>query len=207
MSLAVTRGSDPLSPVRNSNLNIDRSFVARRLLKNAISLISAHPRAEYMGPDKLVESLAQSKGFTEDDLAILRVSVGNRHHTLVCSPGPIWFARKFDLIELKQMAAFAERSVVLVPEAAIQRQPRLSNARTIEEACGVTVCVDQRMSILLHLIEAGGAAALVDCAGAIDHPQPYGAVLHMIALGLVHLDPGKELTPHTIVRLHEASAA
>lgn len=201
--LALKGGSDPHTPAPAKPSIVDRSFVVRRLLKNAITLISAHPRADYLGPDKLVDSLACTKGFSADDLAILRVSVGMGRHTLICAPEVIWHARKFDLIELKQMASFAGRSCVLVPETAIQRQPRLSTARAIEEACGVFVSVDQRMAILVHLIESGGKSTFMDCACAINHPQPFSAVMHMVALGVLRIDLAAQLAPHSIVGLYD----
>lgn len=203
MSLALNRGVDPQPPALSSTGIVDRSFVSRRLLKNAITLISAHPRAEYLGPDKFTDSLACTKGFSSDDLAILRVSVGMGRHTLICAPEAIWHARKFDLLELKAMAAFAGRSCVLVPEAAIQRQPRLSIARAIEEATGVTVSVDQRMAILVHMIENGGQSTFMDCACAINHIQPFSAVMHMVALGVLRLDTAVDLAPNSKVTLYD----
>jgi len=203
MSLALKRGADPQSPALNSTGVVDRSFVSRRLLKNAITLIAAHPRADYLGPDKLVDGLACAKGFTGDDLAILRVSVGTGRHTLICTPETIWHVRKFDLLELKQMAGFAGRSCVLVPESAVQRQPRLSTARAIEEACGISVSVDQRMAILVHMMENGGKSTFMDCACAIDHAQPFSAVMHMAALGVLRLDAASQLRPDSVVSLYD----
>lgn len=203
MSLALNRGVDPQPPARNCTGIVDRSFVSRRLLKNTITLISAHPRAQYLGPDTLVDSLACTKGFAGHDLAILRVSVGMGRHTLICAPESIWHARKFDLIELKAMAGFAGRSCVLVPESAIQRQPRLSTARAIEEACGVAVSVDQRMAILVHMIETGGKSTFMDCACAINHPQPFSAVMHMVALGVLRINPSAQLRPDSTVSLDD----
>lgn len=203
MSLALNRGVDPQPPARNPIETVDRSFVSRRLLKNAITLISAHPLADYLGPDKLVDSLACTKGFSADDLAILRVSVGMGRHTLICAPETIWHARKYDLLELKSMGGFAGRSCVLVPEGAIQRQPRLSTARAIEEACGVAVSVDQRMAILVHMIETGGKSTFMDCACAINHPQPFSAVMHMVALGVLRINPSAQLRPDSTVGLND----
>lgn len=203
MSLALNRGVDPQPPARNSTGIVDRSFVSRRLLRNAVTLINAHPRADYLGPDKLVDSLACTKGFSGDDLAILRVSISMGRYTLICAPETIWHARKFDLLELKAMAGFAGRSCVLVPEPAIQRQPRLSTARAIEEACGVSVSVDQRMAILVHMIESGGQTTLMDCACAITHAQPFSAIMHLVALGVLRIDASAQLRPDSTVSLND----
>ncbi|MEQ8447376.1 MAG: hypothetical protein RIB57_15940 [Pelagibacterium sp.] len=205
MSLALHRGLDPQSYPDTPTGIVDRSFVSRRLLRNAVTLVNAHPRADYLGPDKLVDSLAHAKGFTGDDLAILRVSIGRGRHTLICAPEMLWYSRKFDLLELKQMAGFAGRSCCLIPESAVQRQPRLSTARAIEDACGVSVSVDQRMAILVHMIENGGKSTFMDCACAIDHPQPFSAVMHMVALGVLRIDATTELRPHSTVSLNDRS--
>lgn len=207
MSLAVTRGQR--SPAFSSDApdNVDRSFVARRLKRNAITLVSAHSRADYLGNDDLVESFARAKGFTADDLAILRVCIGTTRHTLICSPEQIWHARKFDLLELKSMAAFAGRNSILVPECAIQRQPRLGTARVIEDAFGVSVTLEQRMAILIHVIESGGTTTIMDCVCAIDHDQPFSAVIHLVGLGVLTMNSNAALTPHTLVRLPSAATA
>lgn len=182
MSLALSRGLDPQSAARNFAPVVDRSFVKRRLLRNVTTLISAHPRAECHGADKLLENLSYAQGFTDNDLAIVRISIGLRRHTLVCVPEGVWRTRKTNLIELKRVANFVGRSCTLVPEIAIQRQPRLSTARAIEEACGVSVSVDHRMAVLVHMVECGGVSTFMDCACALHHPQPFAAIMHMVAI-------------------------
>lgn len=200
MSLAVNRGLAPLFPDLNSDHTVDRSFVVRRLYKNASTLIAAHPRADCLGPDDLVENLARSQGFTATDLAILRIAVGPDRHTLVCAPERVWHARKHDLLELKRIAGSAGRSCILVPEAAIQRQPRLSIARTIEEAAGVRVTMEQRVSVLIHLLEHG-YSTLFDCACVIDHDAPISAILHLVAIGVVKMRRDAALSPDTRIDL------
>ena len=101
------------------------------------------------------------------------------------------------------MAGFAGRSCCLIPESAVQRQPRLSTARAIEEACGVSVTVDQRMAILVHMIENGGISTFMDCACAINHPQPFSAVMHMVALGVLRIDATTQLRPHSTISLDD----
>ncbi|KFC66252.1 hypothetical protein FF80_02513 [Devosia sp. LC5] len=207
MSLAAKRGPRPFAQNFNRPEAVDRSFVVRRLHRNAASLVSAHPRADYVGADDLTESLARAKGFSHDDLAILRISIGAKRHTMICVPSNIWHSRKFDLIELKDMANAAARACILVPESAIQREPRLSVARAIEEAFGVTVGLEDRMAILVHMIEAGGQSSIMDCACAIVHPEPFSAVLHMVALGVLKMTASGDLTPHSVVCLADTTIA
>lgn len=200
MSLAVSRGLDPHFPAPAPEQKVDRSFVVRRLHKNATTLLAAHPRTTHLGPDHLVENLASSLGFETVDLAILRVMVGPNRYTLICAPERIWNGRKRGLLELKRVAAAAGRSCVLVPEGAIQRQPRLGTARTIEEASGVDVTMEQRMDVLVHLIEHG-YSTLFDCACAIKHPSPFSAVLHLVAMGVIKMRGDGRLSPDTRIDL------
>lgn len=207
MSLVVTRGNYPHSHVTDPVPSVDRSFTARRLLKNASSLVAAHPRADYLGADNMTESLARAKGFSADELAILRISIGVKRYTLICVPSSTWNARKFDLLELKSLANAAGRCAVLIPETAIQREPRLSTARAIEEAFGVSVSIETRMAVLVHMIEAGGSTSIMDCACAISHTEPFTAVLHMVGLGIIRLSDETELGPHSRIVLADLSAA
>lgn len=200
MSLAVNRGLDPHIPPPKPVHVVDRSFTVRRLHKNASSLVAAHPRADYMGPDDLVENLARARGFATSDLAILRISIGPERYTLICAPEQIWHSRKHDLVELKRIAGHVGRDCVLVPEQAVQRQPRLSTARVIEDASGIRVSMDQRMNVLIHLIERG-SSTLFDCACVIEHPSPFSAVLHLVAIGVVRMDSNASLSPETRVDL------
>jgi len=204
MSLAVTRGQR--LHVCPPGKSVDRSLTIRRLRRNAATLVSAHPRAEYLGDDDLTERLARAKGFSPNDLAILRISVGDRRHTMVCVPAHVWHARKSDLVELKKMANATGRCSFLVPETAIQRQPRLSVARAIEEAFGVEISLEDRMAILVHMLEAGGQSSIMDCACAIRHPEPFSAVLHMVSLGILRIYDGGQLTPNSMVCLSDRAA-
>lgn len=206
MSLALNRGLDPHVPSPAYHPVVDRSFVVRRLLKNAISLVVANPKCDYWGPDPVVENVARAHAFASTELAILRISVGIERYTLVCAPEPVWFTRKSDLIKLKRVAAVSGRDCVLVPEGAIQRQPRLSRARVIEDAGGVHVSMEQRMSVLVHLIENGGISTLMDCACAIDHESPFSAILQLVSIGVLRVGQERGLTPNTEVELPDKLA-
>lgn len=199
--LAIHRGQDPHTPAPAKFSNVDRSFVVRRLQKNAATLVAAHPRSEYLGPDELVENIARTSGFQTTDLAILLITIGPERHTLVCVPERVWHGgRKHDLLKLKRIAGHAGRSCILVPEAAIQRQPRLATSRVIEDATGVQVSLEQRMAVLIHLIERG-SSTLFDCACVMNHPSPFSAILHLVAVGVVKMESDSTLSPETKIEL------
>jgi hypothetical protein len=203
MSLAARRGLDPQFPVSSVHppAVVDRSFVVRRLRRNAVSLLNANPKTRYLGDDRAVEAMAASRGFLSSELAILRVAIGPERYTLVCAPENVWHCRKPDLLALKRLAELVKRHCILVPECAIQRQPRLNTARMIEDACGVRVTPDQRMALLVHLIENGSSSSMIDCARAVDHPAPFSAILHLVAMGVLRVDPAHEILPETMVCL------
>lgn len=205
MSLALSRGLDPQLPAHTNKQTVDRTFVARRLQKNALTLIAAHPNATYLGTDELVEELASGLGFKTFDLIILRATVSDKRHTLVCVPERVWSTRKQELVDLKRLAAASGHACVLVPESAIQRQPRLSTARAIEEASGVDVTMEQRMDVLVHLIEHG-YSTLFDCACAISHPSPFSAILHLVAIGVIRMKGAGSLTLQTRIDLPDPAA-
>jgi len=198
--LAVSRVQGSHPPARPTPGIIDRSFVCRRLQRNAIALIGAHPKAELLGSDEMVENLASSQAFEATDLVILRIALGAQRHTLLCIPERVWRGRKNDLLELKRLAGWSGRSCVLVPEAAIQKQPRLNCARAIDDAAGIEVTMEQRMELVMHLVERG-KSSLLECASAVTHPSPFTAVLHLVAAGVLKMNIEAPLTPESTVEM------
>lgn len=190
---------------------VDVSLPVRRLRRNAVSLIRAHPLIEILCVDKFVSGLATGLGLDADSLVILRVLVHLTPVTLVIVPNSVWTSPSDHsrLLELKATAAFTGHRCVLVPEPFIQRQPRLDNARLIEGSGAASVTADQRLSLLAHLI-SNGPSSLADCAGAIRHDTPAAAVLQMAASGIVTLRCKGHIGLDTVISLpdaHEPDAA
>ena len=206
MSPSVNPGAAPAVVLNSQKAEVpDRSLEVRRLTRNALSLINANPHIEYLGSDFLVENLARSQGLGADEVVILHVRIrGTRRHTLVCVPSRIWHSedKKPALIQLKRAANQAGRGCVLVPEMFIQRQPRLGSARAIEQSLGVFVTAEDRLAILIHLVESS-YSTLFDCACAIRHEAPFSAVLALVAEGVIRMS-GHEVGPSTRIDLPEA---
>lgn len=184
--------------------NIDRSHEVRRLRRNAMTLVSAHPETSYLGADSLVEHLAGQEGFGPHELAIIRVLISASRHTIICVPERLWNgpSSKRQLIAVRRAANRVGRNAILVPEAFIQRQPRLSNARAVEAASSVVVTAEQRMAVLVHLIE-NGYSTLYDCACAVNHDSPFSCVLHLVSIGALRMDDSRPLSPNTRIDLPE----
>ncbi|GLQ56568.1 hypothetical protein GCM10010862_38270 [Devosia nitrariae] len=101
---------------------------------------------------------------------------------------------------MKRLASWSGRSCFLIPEAAVQKQPRLDCARAIDDATGVEVTMEQRMEILVHLIERGNST-LFECASAISHASPFSAILHLVAVGVLKMDSAVPLSPESTIEI------
>ena len=160
---------------------VNNTFAIRRLRRNAVSLLNAHKDAAPLGNDDLVLSMVRSTGLDRDDLAAIRVAVTGKRYTLICVTNSTWHdpGKKAALLELKRHANRAGRNAVLIPATFIQREPRLGNCRAIETAAGMDVSAENRMAILIHLIE-NGYSTLFDCACVVDDASPFSVVLTAI---------------------------
>ncbi|ODT67024.1 MAG: hypothetical protein ABS75_25945 [Pelagibacterium sp. SCN 63-23] len=181
---------------------IDTTLPIRRLRRNTLSLINAHPAMQILCIDKFVTGLATGLGLETDNLVILRVLVELTPVTLVVIPNSVWASVNDHarLIELKETAAFTGHRCILVQEGFIQRQPRLDNSRLIEASGAAAVTADQRISLLAYLI-ANGPSSLADCATAIHHDTPAAAILQMSASGIVTLKCRGHIGPDTTISL------
>lgn len=182
--------------------NCDRSLEIRRLRRNLTTLVNAHPHLEALGDDALVGGLADALGLAGQEHAVLRIRVhGKRSHTLVAVLSRLWHdpAGKDALIALKRAADAAGRGCILVPEASVQRQPRLSTAKTIEQSMGVRVTAEDRLAVLGHLIDVG-YSTLFDCACLVKGEAPFAIILSLVAEGAIRMS-GEKLRPDTRVDL------
>lgn len=59
-----------------------------------------------------------------------------------------------------------------------------------------------RMLVLTHLVEMRGST-LEECASVIQHNDPFGAVLHMVAMGAIYMDLDRAVTPYSRITLAE----
>lgn len=205
MSVAVDVAATPRE--RNSLSSIvDRTLAVRRLRKNAISLLQARPESVPLGDDGLVSSIAKMEGLGARDVTILRVAISGTRYTLVCVPHVVWHDEdcKPRLMAIRRRANQARRNCVLVPASFIEREPRLTNSRAINDALGVAVTMENRMAVLIHLVE-NGYSTLYDCANVIEHPNPFSCVLSMVAMGIIRMDLSKVMTPETRIDLADAA--
>lgn len=163
-------------------------------------LISANPACRYIGGNSAVEHMATRLGFAPHDLAIVDIKIGRRIVTLICVPHRIW-DRTFPsakAIDLRYQARQAGHAAVLVPQAVVEREPRLGNSQLLARTVHIKVDATQRMIVLAHLIEHG-ASCLSELAGLIEHADPFGAVLHLVTTGAIALNIEQCITPYTMV--------
>lgn len=171
-----------------------------RLHQQIRDLIAANPTCRYIGGNAAVEHIAFRAGFEPHELAIADVRIGRRIVTLICVPHRIWdqplpSAR---VIDLRFRAREAGHAAILVPQAVVEREPRLGNSQLLARTVNVKVDATARMTVLAHLIE-NGACCLSELAGLIEHHDPFGAVLHLVTTGVIALNIEQCITPYSMV--------
>lgn len=166
-------------------------------------LVQAYTRAVYIGENRLVEDLALRAGFAPHDLCICDIRLAQRPVTLIVVPHQGWRRREAmpALIDLRHRARMAGYHAILIPQSAVEKQPRLGNASLLGAVfMGVTVDATSRMVVLEHLI-ANGDCPLGELASLITHRDPFGAILHLAAVGALKIDLRRVISPHTMVGL------
>ncbi len=163
-------------------------------------LISANPACKYIGGNAPVEALASRLGFMPHDLAIADVKIGRRILTLICVPHRVWDnpLPSALVIDLRVKARLAGHVAILVPQAVVEREPRLGNSQLLARTARIKVDATSRMAVLAHLIE-NGASCLSELAGLVTHPDPFGAVLQLVTTGAIALDLNTCITPYSMV--------
>lgn len=174
-------------------------------LRRAVeALVMAFPGIRRLPDDDLVVEAAVELGFQPHDLVAVQVAIGHRELDLVIVPTRIRRRDGMSLFfELKSAAAVAGRTVILVPESFVRREPRLTNAFVIAEAAETAVGATDRMRMLVHLIESGGSAPLLDLAGLVSSGDPVAGVLGLVVEGGLHMDLDARLMPSSQVHLVE----
>lgn len=186
--------------------NVDHFRKSRRVRRNlklhrqVRDLITANAACRYIGGNAAVEKIAADCGFEPHDLAVADVKVGRRVITLICVPHRIWdrTTPSTAAIAVRMKARNAGYSAVLVPQAVVEREPRLGNSELLARTATITVDATSRMRVLAHLIE-NGTCCLSELAALLDHRDPFGAVLHMVVTGALALNIGQCITPYSMV--------
>jgi len=179
------------------NRRIQRNVRLHQQLKDLITACSA---CRYIGGNPIVEAIAEGLGFAPHDLAIIDVKVNRRIVTLVVVPPHIWNSSypSAKVIDLRFQAREAGQAAVIVPQGVVEREPRLGNSQLLARTANIKIDATCRMSVLAYLIEHG-ASCLSELAELVKHPDPFGAVLSMVATGAIALDLHKPITPYTPV--------
>lgn len=188
------------APLATSNI-ASRKRRYDRLSRNLRALITLCPDVHLVENTPRLEDLLRQFGFRPFDVAVEALRMGCRAVTLVCAPYLTWHRDGPQLMALKRAAADQGQRVVLIPESAVQRQPRLNTALAIADAVGTHIPPTARMQILAHIVENGGSASINDCANAVTHPDPVAAIFQMISDGVLAVDLSRALLPHSVVSL------
>lgn len=185
---------------------IDYSFESRRLRKNLLNLVRVSSTVFPAGAANLIENIAVLDGWRETEFVAVALRSGNRRFCVLTAPSSIWRDRHHDLVEIKRKAADVGLRVMLISPQFIQREPRMSNTRAIADTCHIFLTAEDRMAVLLHVLE-NGYSTLQDCASVVvDSEAPFSAVLSLVSMGLLDIDLDKPLHADTRVDLRQVAA-
>lgn len=185
---------------------IDCSFESRRLRKNLINLIRMSNTVFPAGDANLIENIAVLEGWRETEVVAVALRSSSRRFCVLTAPTSIWRTRRKGLVDIKRKAAEAGHRVMLISPQFIQREPRMTNTRAIADSCHVFLTAEDRMAVLLHVLE-NGFSTLQDCASVIvDSDAPFSAVLSLAGMGLLDIDLDKPLHADTRVDLRQVAA-
>lgn len=174
----------------------------RSLRRSAEALVLVHPATKRLQDDDLIERMADDLMIGPDDFTALKVSISGRKIYLVCVCNAAWRSPGRQVFfELKALAAAHGHTVMLVPEAFIRREPRLSNAMLIASAEGAEIGLSDRMKILAHLVDHGGSAPLLDLATMVRGDEPVSAIMALVVEGGLYMDLDRRILPSSEVHL------
>ncbi|MBU1336906.1 MAG: hypothetical protein KJ944_10010 [Alphaproteobacteria bacterium] len=194
--------ADAARPKFASTIPVPERRRRRSLRQAAETLVLVHPSVKRLSDDGAIEEMAHDLMIGADDFAAINVAVSGREVTLVCVCSPAWrVPGRHAFFELKAVAAASGRTVVLVPERFIRREPRLANAMLIAGAQGAEIGLTDRMKILAHLVENGGSAPLLDLAVMVRGEEPVDAVMALVIEGGLYIDLDRPILPSTEVHL------
>jgi len=171
------------APLATSNI-ASRKRRHDRLSRNLRALIALCPDVHLIENTPRLEVLLRQFGFRPFDVAVEALRIGCRAVTLVCAPYLTWHRDGPQLMALKRAAADGGQRVVLIPESAVQRQPRLNTALAIADAVGTHIPPTARMQILAHIIASGGSASINDCANVATSFPDFVELATRIGMGV-----------------------
>lgn len=195
----------PLAAV--STVHFDRPVplpLGATLAARLDAALTVLPRVAGFGIDPAVEALERPLGLADAGLVVRRVRLDDgRTVTAVTVPSTTWTrpGGHKDLLALKRAAGTLGRRVVLVPDAALEREPRAANAMLIAGCAGSPVSPSDRLGLMGALLEAGGSMPLADAADImLRSDDPVAAILSLVAARVVGLDLREPIGPVSTVR-------
>lgn len=165
--------------------------------------VAASPLVSSTSPDPICEALWRAACFQDGRIAAVRARLPSKTVTLVAVPSDLWIdgARRGRVLALKRTAVRSGRRVILVPEGALRREPRLGNAVLMAQAARTAIGAEDRIAVMAALAEEPGMA-LGDLIQVVRHaPDRVAAVLSLARSGVVDVDRRRPIGPLTPVWL------
>lgn len=164
--------------------------------------VIASPVVVSAGPDPACEEFWRA-ALQDEGLAAMRVKLASRTVTLMAVSSDLWLdgARRARVLALKHAASRSGRRVIVVPEGALRREPRLGNAVLMAQAARAVISAEDRIAVMAALAEEPGMV-LGDLIQLVRHePDRVAAVLSLARSGVVDVDCRKPIGPLSAVWL------
>jgi hypothetical protein len=152
--------------------------------------VAASPHVLSARPDPIFESFWNTASLRDERVAVLRVRLGSGPVTLVAVPSGVWArgGSRARILALKRAAVRAGRRVLVVPEGALRREPRLGNAVMLAQAASADIGPEDRIAVMALLAEEPGMV-LGDLIQAVrQEDDRVAAVLSLARRGIVEVD-------------------
>lgn len=197
---AARKSRDRLSTCSDRSFALPRSEDLRSLLD---AHVAASPHVRSSIADPVFETLLRAACFQEERIIVVCVRLRTKAVTIVAVPADVWEVgvRRARILALKHAAVRAGRRVVLIPEGALLRQPRLGNACLMAGAADVGIGAEDRIAVMSALVEEPGMA-LGDLIQVVQHePDRVAAVLSLARSGILEVDMRKAIGPQSPIWL------
>lgn len=183
-------------------LNARRDLEMSTLRRRTEALLRSSRSKFVLGRNTQVEELALNLGLWPDDYCTFDVETEGQLACLVCVPTRVWRSSESmsALRKVKSAAADLGYFVLLVPESFIRAHGR-STGSIAGYLLDYEINGSDRAAILQHMLEHG-ASSLGTLAGLLRHPDPVGAILHLVTVGVLDIDLSAPIIPAAQVRFH-----
>jgi hypothetical protein len=165
--------------------------------------VAASPHVVSAAAEPIFEAFWRAACFQDPRVAAVSVRTVSKVVTLVAIPSDLWTdsVRRARVLALKRAAIQSGRRVMILPEGALRREPKLGNAFLMAQAAHAVIGAEDRIAVMAALAEEPGMA-LGDLIQVVRHePDRVAAVLSLVRSGVLEVDMRKAIGPQSPIWL------